>query len=65
LERDDVQETLQAVDSLGDFDLLSLTSLELLIVGIADDNWLARTSNDWEMLVTTLKLTLSLEDIPC
>jgi hypothetical protein len=46
LERDDVQETLQAIDSLGDLDLFGLTSLELLIVGIADNNWFASTSND-------------------
>ena len=46
LERDDVQEALQAIDGLGDLDLLGLPSLELLVVGIADNNRSASTSND-------------------
>jgi hypothetical protein len=49
LERDDVEETLEGVDGLGDLDLLSLRGLELLIVRVADDNGLAATSNDWEV----------------
>lgn len=46
LERDDVEETLEDVDGLGDLDLLSLGSLELLIVRVADDDGLTTTSND-------------------
>jgi hypothetical protein len=46
LERDHVQETLQAIDGLGDLNFLGLTSLEFLVVGIADNNGSASTSND-------------------
>jgi hypothetical protein len=46
LKRDDVEETLKNVDGLGDLDLLSLGRLELLIVGVADDDGLTTTSNN-------------------
>jgi hypothetical protein len=45
LQRDDVQETLQAIDGLGNLNLLGLTSLEFLVVRIADNNGSASTSN--------------------
>jgi hypothetical protein len=48
LQRDDVQDTLQAVDRLGDLDTLSIGGLELLVVGVADDNGLAASGNDWK-----------------
>ncbi|CAF3449092.1 unnamed protein product [Fusarium graminearum] len=46
LERNDVEETLEDVNGLGDLDLLGLGSLELLIVGVADDDGLTTTSNN-------------------
>lgn len=46
LEREDVQEALEDVDRLGDLDLESLAGFELVIIGVADDNGLATTSND-------------------
>ncbi|KAI6754186.1 hypothetical protein HG530_012700 [Fusarium avenaceum] len=46
LKRDDVEETLKNVDGLGDLDLLGLGRLELLIVGVADDDGLTTTSNN-------------------
>lgn len=46
LERNDVEETLEDVNCLGDLDLLGLGSLELLIVGVADDDGLTTTSNN-------------------
>lgn len=46
LEGDDVQETLENVDRLGDLDLQSLAGLELVVARVADDNGLAITSND-------------------
>lgn len=41
LQGDDVEETLETVDGLGDLDLLGLARLELLVVGVADDDRLA------------------------
>jgi hypothetical protein len=41
LERNDVEETLQAVYGLWDLNLLSLASLKLVVVGVADDNGLS------------------------
>ena len=46
MQGDDVQETLQTVHRLGNLDLLGLASLEFLITGIADDDWLAVTGDD-------------------
>lgn len=46
LQRDNVEETLQAVDGLGDLDLLGLVGLELLVAGVADDDGLATTGSD-------------------
>lgn len=56
LERNDVQETLQAVDCLGDLDLLGLAILEFFVVGVADDDWLAAASNDWKVLAWSSKV---------
>lgn len=50
MERDDVEETLQAVDGLWDLDLLGQAGLELLIVRVADDDWLSSASNNYRML---------------
>lgn len=47
LKRDDVEETLEDIDSLGDLDLLGLGGLELLVIGVANDNGLAAACNDW------------------
>lgn len=41
LQRDDVQETLQNIHSLGDLDRLGLAGAELAVAGVADDNGLA------------------------
>jgi hypothetical protein len=46
LEGNDVENTLKAVDGLGDLNLLSLGGLELLVIRVADDNGLAAASND-------------------
>ena len=46
LQGNDVEDTLKAVDGLGDLNLLGLRGLELLISRVADDNGLAAASND-------------------
>jgi hypothetical protein len=46
LERDDVEDTLEDVDGLGNLNLESLAGLEFGIVRVADDDGLAATSND-------------------
>lgn len=46
LQRNDVEETLEAVHSLGDLNLLGLGCLKLLVAGVADDNGLAASGND-------------------
>lgn len=46
LERDDVEKTLEAIDGLWDFDFLGLAGFEFFVVGVADDDWFARTSDD-------------------
>lgn len=46
LQRNDVQQTLQAVDRLRHFDLLRLRSRELRVILVANDNWPTATSND-------------------
>jgi hypothetical protein len=51
LERNNVEEALQAVDSLWDLDLLGLAGLELLVIGVTDDDGPARASDNYEMLV--------------
>lgn len=48
LERDDVEKTLEAVDRLWDLNLLGFAIGKLLIVGVADDNWLSGAGNDCE-----------------
>ena len=47
LERNDVEKTLQTVDSLWNLDLLGLTGLELFVVRVTDDNWLAGSCDDY------------------
>jgi hypothetical protein len=47
LERDNVEKTLEDVDSLGNLNLLSLVGLELVVVGVADNDRLATTSSDY------------------
>ena len=46
LEWDDVEQTLQSVDGLGDLDPLRLLRRELRVTGVADDNWSTPTSDD-------------------
>jgi hypothetical protein len=46
LQRDDIEDALQDIDGLGDFDAQALARIELLIVGIADNDWLAAACND-------------------
>lgn len=46
LQRNDVQDSLQAVNGLGDLDLESIRGLELLVTRVADDDGLATTGND-------------------
>ena len=46
LQRDDVENTLQDVDRLGDLNLLRLVVRELLVSGVADDDGLAAAGND-------------------
>lgn len=46
LQGDDIEETLKAVDGLGDLNLLSLGCVELLVSLVADDDGLAVASND-------------------
>jgi len=46
LQRNDVQDALQAVHRLGNLNLLSLAGLELLIALVANNNRLAAASDD-------------------
>jgi hypothetical protein len=46
LKRNNVEETLQAVDRLWDLNFLGLTGLELIIACVADDYRLALACND-------------------
>ncbi|KXT02277.1 hypothetical protein AC579_8322 [Pseudocercospora musae] len=46
LEWDDVEETLEDVDGVWDFDLVGLVAWELLVVGVADDDWASLACND-------------------
>lgn len=46
LQGDDVQDTLQDVDRLGDLNRLGLAVVELLVIGVADDNGLAATGDN-------------------
>ena len=48
LERNDVQETLENVDGLGNLDLQSLAGIELLVTRVADDDGFAITGNDYQ-----------------
>lgn len=54
LKRNDVEKTLETVDSLGDLNLLGLGGLELLVSGVADDNGLTATGNDYESVSITV-----------
>ena len=54
MERDNVKETLETVDGLWNLNLLSLTLLELLIIGVADDDWLSGASNNYVALVSVI-----------
>lgn len=47
LQGNDVQETLQTIDRFWDLNLLSQTSLEFFVVGIADNDWFTWTGNDY------------------
>lgn len=49
LQRNDIEDTLEGVDRLGDLNLLSLASLELLVTRVADDNGLSAASNDYSL----------------
>ena len=42
-----VQETLEAVDRLGDFDLLCVLGREFRVLGVADDDWSPASSNHY------------------
>jgi hypothetical protein len=39
LQWDDIEETLQQIDSLGDLDALCLLRWELLVACVTDDDW--------------------------
>lgn len=67
LQRNDVEETLQAVDSLGNLDLLGLVGCELLIAGVADDNGLATTSSNYCKFISQPKSCRQSrgKNIPC
>lgn len=47
LQRDDVENTLQDIDGLRDLNRLGLRGLELRVAGVADDDRLATTGNDY------------------
>jgi hypothetical protein len=47
LKGNDVQKALEAVDGLGNFDLLGLRGRELVVVRIANDDWAATTGNHY------------------
>lgn len=51
LKWENVEKTLQAVNGGWDLDLLGLGGLEFLVTWVADNDWLARTSNDYDILV--------------
>ncbi len=64
MERDDVKETLETVDGLGDLNLLGLTGLELFVPGVADNDGLASTSDNYRMLANIQQRRWA-GDIPC
>lgn len=47
LQRDNIEKTLEAVGSLGDFDLLGLSRREFRIVVVADDNRTTSSGDDY------------------
>ena len=49
LQRDDVEQALQAVDGLGDLDALALLVGELVVVDVADDDGAAAAGNDFRL----------------
>lgn len=46
LQRNDIEETLENIDVLGELDLDALLASKLLVTLVADNNGLAATSND-------------------
>ena len=54
LKRDDVDQTLQAVDGLWNLDLVGLVTWELGVTGVADDDWPTLASNDLLVCVERL-----------
>lgn len=47
LERDDIQETLQSIDSLRDLNSLDLVSREFVVAFVADDDRTTATGDDY------------------
>jgi len=55
LERDNVKEALQTIDSLRNLDLFGLASCKFLVVWIADNNGPTTTSNDLLVSIERLR----------
>lgn len=47
LQRNNIEKTLEAIGSLGDFDFLSLSRREFGIIVVADDNRTTSSGNDY------------------
>lgn len=47
LQRDDVQKSLENIDSLGQLNLLAGLVSEFLVIFVADDDWSSTTGNNW------------------
>lgn len=47
MQGDDVQEALETVDCLGDFDFLGLAGVEFFVGRVADYDWLAVAGDDF------------------
>lgn len=57
LQGNDVEQTLEAVDSLGHFDLFRLRGGEFGVIVVADDNRTAATSNNCRRISLPLPVT--------
>lgn len=52
LQWDDIEDTLENINRLGDLDLLGLVLAKLLVAFVADNNGLASTSSNWKCEVS-------------
>lgn len=64
LKRNNVEETLEAVDCLWNLDLLGLSTAELFVIRVADDDWLTAAGNNYKNVSKAQMLGMR-NGIPC